>query len=56
VYVRFDPLGASSYHAVVLAQPLFERTFTIEAMPLTGDIRFHDGLFERDAAGPEDFD
>ena len=56
VYVRFDPLGAGSYHTVVLAQPLFERTFTIEAMPLTGDIRFHDGRFERESAEPEDFD
>jgi prepilin-type N-terminal cleavage/methylation domain-containing protein len=56
VYVRFDPLGASSYHTVVLAQPLYERTFTIEAMPLTGDIRFHDGRFERELAEPGDFD
>ncbi len=56
VFVRFDPLGAASYHTVYLGQPLFERTFTIEALPLTGDIRFHDGPFERDIAQQEDFD
>ncbi len=56
VFVIFDPLGAASYHTVVLAQPLFERTFTIEALPLTGDIRFHDGLFEREVVEPEDFE
>jgi Tfp pilus assembly protein FimT len=56
VFVRFDPLGAASYHTVVLAQPLYERSFTIEALPLTGDIRFHEGVFERESAEPEDFD
>jgi len=56
VYVRFDPLGASSYHRVVLHQEIFERDFTIEALPLTGDIRFHDGVFEREAADDGDFD
>jgi len=56
VYVRFDPLGAASYHTVVLRQDLFDREFTIEAMPLTGDIRFHDGLFQREPAHENDFD
>ena len=56
VFIRFDPLGASSYHAIVLRHAKFERFYTIEAMPLTGDIRFHDGLFEREPAQPEDFD
>jgi prepilin-type N-terminal cleavage/methylation domain-containing protein len=56
VYVRFDPLGAASYHTVVLRQDLFDREFTIEAMPLTGDIRFHDGLFQREPAQENDFD
>lgn len=56
VYVRFDPLGAASYHTIVLRQDAFDRNFTIEAMPLTGDIRFHDGLFKREQAQENDFD
>ena len=56
VFVRFDPLGASSFHTVTLHQELFDRTFTIEAMPLTGDIRFHDGIFKREPAQEGDFD
>jgi prepilin-type N-terminal cleavage/methylation domain-containing protein len=55
VYVRFDPLGASSYHTVVLFQEQFERTFTIEALPLTGEIRFHDGYFRRELARDTEF-
>lgn len=55
VYVRFDPLGAASYHTVVLEQPIFERMFTIEALPLTGEIRFHDGYFQRELAEEGDF-
>jgi prepilin-type N-terminal cleavage/methylation domain-containing protein len=56
VKVRFDPLGASSYHTIVLRQDLFDREFTIEVLPLTGDIRFHEGLFEREPAEESDFD
>ncbi len=56
VYIRFDPLGAASYHTVALRQDLFDREFTIEAMPLTGDIRFHEGLFTRDVATEKDFE
>lgn len=55
VYVRFDPLGASNYHCVVLYQEQFEREFTIEALPLTGEIRFHEGYFERELASDADF-
>ena len=55
VYVRFDPLGASSYHTAVIDQPIFKRSFTIEALPLTGDVRVHDGLFEREAPDEADF-
>ena len=55
VYVRFDPLGASSYHTVVLDQPIFDRGFTVEALPLTGDVRVHDGLYERPLADENDF-
>jgi len=56
VFVSFDPLGKSAYHTIVLGQPLFDRVFTIEVLPLTGDIRFHDGYFEREPAEDRDFD
>lgn len=56
VFVRFDPLGASSYHVIVLRQPLFDRAFTIEVLPITGEIRFHDGYHERDLAEERDFE
>ena len=48
VMVRFQPLGASSYHTVQLRQEQFDREFTIELLPVTGEIRFHEGLFERE--------
>lgn len=54
-FVRFDPLGASSYHVIVLRQEIFDRYFTIEVLPITGEIRFHDGLYERDQAEERDF-
>jgi Tfp pilus assembly protein FimT len=56
VYVRFDPLGASSDHCIVLEQTIFERFFTIEVLALTGLVRFHEGLFERDPPRDGDFD
>ena len=56
MYVRFDPLGAASYHTIVLYQELFERAFTIEVLPITGEIRFHDGYFERELVDEMDFD
>lgn len=55
IYVRFDPLGASSNHSIYLRQSIYERDFTIEVLPLTGDIRFHDGPYERDAPDDSDF-
>lgn len=55
VEVRFQPLGASNYHTVQLAQPLLEREFTLELLPLTGEIRMHDGLFERPPVDEGDF-
>lgn len=55
VLVRFDPLGASSGHTIVLQQEIFDRILTIEVLPLTGEIRFHDGYFEREPAAEEDF-
>lgn len=56
VYVRFDPLGASSAHTVQLYHPMFENIFTIEVLPLTGEIRFHDGFFEREKPREGEFD
>ena len=55
VYVRFDPLGAASHHTIQLRQEQFERDFTLEVLPLTGEIRMHDGLFERAPADEGDF-
>jgi len=55
VEVRFQPLGSSNYHTVQLAQPLLERDFTLELLPLTGEIRMHDGLFERPPVDEGDF-
>jgi prepilin-type N-terminal cleavage/methylation domain-containing protein len=54
VLVRFDPLGAASDHAVVLVQPNYENFYTIEVLALTGLIRFHEGVYTREA--PEDAD
>lgn len=56
VFVRFDPLGASSAHTVQLYHAMFENTFTIEVLPLTGEIRFHDGFFEREKPREGEFD
>jgi Tfp pilus assembly protein FimT len=55
VYVRFDPLGAASHHMIVLRQTRFERDFTVEVLPLTGEVRVHDGLYERKPAEENDF-
>lgn len=55
VMVRFSPLGASSYHTIQLRQDRFDREFTVELLPVTGEIRFHDGLFEREPAKESDF-
>lgn len=55
VEVYFLPLGGSAHHVVQLSQPLFEREFTLEVLPLTGEIRMHDGLFERDPVDEGDF-
>ena len=55
IMVRFQPLGASSYHTIQLRQEQFDREFTIELLPVTGEIRFHEGLFEREPAQENDF-
>ena len=56
VYVRFDPLGASAYHTIRLVHTQFEREFVIEVLPLTGEIRFHDGATFRERLAPDDND
>lgn len=56
VFVRFDPLGASNAHTIVLRQASPERYFTIEVLGLTGAVRFHDGFFEREEPMDSDFD
>ena len=55
VFVPFGPLGATAGHSIVLRQEVFDRYFTVEVLPLTGDIRFHDGVFERVPAEEADF-
>lgn len=55
VYVRFDPLGASSAHTILLHHRSFDRYYTIEVMPLTGAILFHDGNYARDVPRDGDF-
>ena len=55
VEVRFQALGASSYHVIELAQTAFEREFTLEVLPLTGEIRMHDGIFKRELVDEDDF-
>jgi len=55
VWVVFSPLGSSAYHTIQLRQTQFERDFTLELLPLTGEIRMHDGLFEREPAEESDF-
>jgi prepilin-type N-terminal cleavage/methylation domain-containing protein len=55
VFVRFDALGSSSEHRIVLSQERPPALFTIEVLGLTGLIRFHDGLFEREEPRDSDF-
>jgi len=55
VYVRFDPLGAGSAHTVVFWQEIFDAYYTVEALPLTGEIRYHDGIFARELPDDTDF-
>jgi prepilin-type N-terminal cleavage/methylation domain-containing protein len=55
VEVNFQPLGFASHHAIQLVQTFSEREFTLEVLPLTGEIRMHDGLFAREPAEEGDF-
>ena len=55
VEVVFSPLGTSSYHTVQLVQTLFGREVTLEVLPLTGEIRMHDGAYARAPVSDGDF-
>jgi prepilin-type N-terminal cleavage/methylation domain-containing protein len=59
VEVYFLPLGGSSHHVVQLRQTSFgddaRREFTLEVLPLTGEIRMHEGLFAREPVDEGDF-
>lgn len=56
VKVRFDPLGASNDHLILLHHEPLNRYHTIEVLALTGLMRFHDGIFERDQPDDGDFE
>jgi hypothetical protein len=53
--VRFDALGASSGHTIVLAQSPENNVFTVEVLGLTGEIDFHEGTFVREPPKDSDF-
>ncbi len=56
VRVRFAPNGTVSSHSVLLTQGEYENQFTLEVLPLTGLIRFHDGDFVRELPEEGDFE
>ncbi|MEW6072345.1 MAG: prepilin-type N-terminal cleavage/methylation domain-containing protein [Planctomycetota bacterium] len=58
VFVRFDPLGASSGHRIVLTHDLngVLLTYTIDVLPLTGEIRVTEGVLPREIVEERDFD
>lgn len=58
VFVTFDPLGSASDHLITISQPTlgeFGTTYTIEVLPLTGQIRFHYQDFRREPVTEDDF-
>lgn len=55
VYVRFTPSGSSSAHTIELYHEPSDASYTIEVLPLTGLIRFHTGIFEREEPDEGDF-
>ena len=58
VYVRFDPLGASSNHRIILQHEIAGNLheYTLEMLPLTGEIRFLEGIVKRPPVEERDFD
>jgi Tfp pilus assembly protein FimT len=55
VYVTFDPLGRAVDHTVTIKHMTFNNTMTVEVLPLTGLVRFHDGEFQRPILMETDF-
>ena len=55
VYVSFDPIGTATDHSVIMTQPRYARSFTIEVLALTGLVQMHDGEFIREAPVDGDF-
>ena len=55
VYVSFDSVGRATDHTVTLVHTRYETVMTIEVLPLTGLVRFHDGLFQRQVLEEGDF-
>lgn len=56
VFVNFSPVGIANGHTLKLVQAPMESVTSVEVLPLTGLVRFHDGEFERDVVTEEDFD
>ncbi len=56
VEVRFSPLGSTSHHTVVLEHTAADKTYTLEVLALTGDVRFHEGYWKRNLVDDRDFD
>ena len=54
-FVRFDALGASSGHVLVLGQQPENNIYTVEVLGLTGMINFYEGTFVRDPPKDSDF-
>ena len=54
--IRFDALGTSAAHSIVLEQPRYEAFFTIEVLGLTGLVRFHEGVVLREPPHERDFE
>ena len=54
-FVRFDALGSSSGHMVVLGQEPENNIYTVEVQGLTGMINFHEGTFLREPPKETDF-
>ncbi|MSR63245.1 MAG: prepilin-type N-terminal cleavage/methylation domain-containing protein [Planctomycetes bacterium] len=53
--IYFTPVGASTYHTILLRDEAMKQSFTLEVLPLTGEIRMHDGGFTRDPVDEGDF-
>ena|SRR5258706_12884975 len=54
-FVRFDALGASTGHVIVLGQEPENNIYTVEVLGLTGMVDFHEGTFLREPPKETDF-